>query len=129
GVGGHRIRRRQGLHHHGRAYRRLDGFAVAAGNQQGNQRQGYDKGQGMTEHDGRPFAKGAWNTYTARYSKNSKLTSPVLKGQMSDKLLQPSSGPGRPKDPAKRQAILEAAKSLFMQNGYDGSSMDAIAAE
>jgi TetR/AcrR family transcriptional repressor of mexJK operon len=48
---------------------------------------------------------------------------------MSDKLLQPSSGPGRPKDPAKRLAILEAAKRLFMHNGYDGSSMDAIAAE
>ncbi|MEO4049036.1 TetR/AcrR family transcriptional regulator [Pseudomonas sp. CAU 1711] len=48
---------------------------------------------------------------------------------MSDKSLQPPSGPGRPKDPAKRQAILEAAKCLFMQNGYEGSSMDAIAAE
>lgn len=48
---------------------------------------------------------------------------------MSDKLLQPSSGPGRPKDPAKRLAILEAAKRLFISNGYDGSSMDAIAAE
>ena len=46
---------------------------------------------------------------------------------MPDKLLQPS-GPGRPKDPAKRRAILEAAKSLFLRNGYDGSSMDAIAA-
>ena len=48
---------------------------------------------------------------------------------MSDKLLQSSPGPGRPKDPAKRLAILEAAKCLFMQHGYDGSSMDAIAAE
>jgi TetR/AcrR family transcriptional repressor of mexJK operon len=38
-------------------------------------------------------------------------------------------GPGRPKDPAKRAAILEAAQRLFMRNGYDGSSMDAIAAE
>jgi TetR/AcrR family transcriptional repressor of mexJK operon len=47
---------------------------------------------------------------------------------MPDKLLQPS-GPGRPKDPAKRRAILEAAKCLFLRNGYDGSSMDAIAAE
>ncbi|MDT4861900.1 RutR: pyrimidine utilization regulatory protein R [compost metagenome] len=41
----------------------------------------------------------------------------------------PPSGPGRPKDLAKRQAILEAAKTLFLRNGYDGSSMDAIAAE
>lgn len=40
-----------------------------------------------------------------------------------------SNGPGRPKDPAKRQAILEAAKELFVRNGYDGSSMEAIAAE
>ncbi|MGH8352349.1 MAG: TetR/AcrR family transcriptional regulator [Pseudomonas sp.] len=47
---------------------------------------------------------------------------------MSNKLL-PASGPGRPKDLAKRQAILEAAKTLFLRNGYDGSSMDAIAAE
>ena len=47
---------------------------------------------------------------------------------MPDKLLQPS-GPGRPKDPAKRRAILDAAKNLFLRNGYDGSSMDAIAAE
>ncbi len=47
---------------------------------------------------------------------------------MSNKLL-PASGPGRPKDPAKRQAILEAAKTLFLRQGYDGSSMDAIAAE
>src|SRR5688572_6716805 len=64
--------------------------------------------------------KDAWNTYTARYSKNSELASPVLKSQMSDKSFQPTGGPGRPKDPAKR---------LVMHNGYDGSSMDAIAAE
>ena len=48
---------------------------------------------------------------------------------MSDKSFPPAGGPGRPKDPAKRLAILEAAKRLFMQNGYDGSSMDAIAAD
>ena len=36
---------------------------------------------------------------------------------------------GRPKDPAKREAILCAAKNLFLSKGYDGSSMDAIAAE
>jgi TetR/AcrR family transcriptional repressor of mexJK operon len=43
--------------------------------------------------------------------------------------LLPPNGPGRPKDPAKRAAILEAAKTLFLRHGYDGSSMDAIAAE
>jgi len=35
--------------------------------------------------------------------------------------------PGRPKDPEKRAAILEAAKHLFTERGYDGVSMDAIA--
>lgn len=36
---------------------------------------------------------------------------------------------GRPKDQTKRKAILEAAKALFLRKGYEGSSMDAIAAE
>ncbi len=36
---------------------------------------------------------------------------------------------GRPKDLAKRQAILSAAKDLFLKLGYEGSSMDAIAQE
>lgn len=40
-----------------------------------------------------------------------------------------TSGPGRPKDPAKREAILAAAQVLFLSNGYEGSSMEAIAAE
>lgn len=37
--------------------------------------------------------------------------------------------PGRPKDMAKRAAILDAAKRLFTAEGYDGISMDQIAAE
>ena len=37
-------------------------------------------------------------------------------------------GPGRPKDPGKRQAILCAAKALFLEQGYAGASMDGIAA-
>jgi len=41
----------------------------------------------------------------------------------------PKPGPGRPKDPGKRQAVLDAAKKLFPQHGYDGVSMEAIAAE
>jgi len=41
----------------------------------------------------------------------------------------PPSGPGRPKDQAKRQAILTAAKELFVRNGYASTSMDAVAAE
>ncbi|MBF6024184.1 TetR/AcrR family transcriptional regulator [Lysobacter niastensis] len=40
-----------------------------------------------------------------------------------------SSGPGRPKDLSKRAAILEAAKRMFTQQGFDGASMDQIAAE
>lgn len=38
-------------------------------------------------------------------------------------------GAGRPKDPGKRAAILEAAKAMFPRLGYEGVSMDAIAAE
>lgn len=36
-------------------------------------------------------------------------------------------GPGRPKDLEKRAAILDAAKRLFTTQGFDGTSMDAIA--
>ena len=43
--------------------------------------------------------------------------------------LSAANGPGRPKDLAKRQAILEAAKILFLSNGYANTSMDAVAAE
>lgn len=37
--------------------------------------------------------------------------------------------PGRPKDLGKRAAILEAAKRLFSNEGFNGASMDQIAAE
>ena len=39
-----------------------------------------------------------------------------------------SSGPGRPKDLGKRAAILDAAKELFIEQGFNGVSMDEIAA-
>ena len=39
------------------------------------------------------------------------------------------SSPGRPKDEAKRKAILEAAISLFMSEGVTRSTMDAIASK
>ena len=38
-------------------------------------------------------------------------------------------GPGRPKDLEKRAAILDAAKLLFLEHGFDGTSMDAIATQ
>ncbi|MDQ3160088.1 MAG: TetR/AcrR family transcriptional regulator [Pseudomonadota bacterium] len=37
--------------------------------------------------------------------------------------------PGRPKDPEKRIAILEAARRLFISQGYERVSMDQIASE
>ncbi len=37
-------------------------------------------------------------------------------------------GRGRPKDPRKREAILNAAEELFLRDGFDATSMDAIAA-
>ncbi|TWT18193.1 TetR family transcriptional regulator [Luteimonas marina] len=40
-----------------------------------------------------------------------------------------AAGPGRPKDLAKRAAILDAAKRMFTQHGFEGASMDQIAAE
>ena len=38
-----------------------------------------------------------------------------------------TAGPGRPKDLEKRAAILQSAKRLFTTQGFDGTSMDAIA--
>src|SRR5690606_7537321 len=38
------------------------------------------------------------------------------------------SAPGRPKDLGKSSAILDAARRLFTTDGFDGASMDQIAA-
>jgi TetR/AcrR family transcriptional repressor of mexJK operon len=43
--------------------------------------------------------------------------------------LSAPNGPGRPKDLAKRQAVLDAAKTLFLTKGYANTSMDAVAAQ
>lgn len=40
-----------------------------------------------------------------------------------------AAGPGRPKDLEKRAAILDAAKRLFVERGYNATSMDAVAGE
>src|SRR5690606_40488611 len=40
----------------------------------------------------------------------------------------PRPAPGRPKDLEKGSAILDAARRLFTAHGYDGASMDQIAA-
>lgn len=48
-----------------------------------------------------------------------------MKRDVADK----PAGPGRPKDLAKRAAILDAAKRMFTQHGFEGASMDQIATE
>jgi TetR/AcrR family transcriptional repressor of mexJK operon len=53
-----------------------------------------------------------------------KSTLPV-----SDKPAPRAMGPGRPKDLGKRAAILEAAKQMFLELGFNGVSMDGIAAQ
>ncbi len=40
-----------------------------------------------------------------------------------------AASPGRPKDLVKRAAILEAAKRMFVQHGFERVSMDQVAAE
>ncbi|MGH8031787.1 MAG: TetR/AcrR family transcriptional regulator [Luteimonas sp.] len=40
-----------------------------------------------------------------------------------------AASPGRPKDLSKRATILDAAKRMFIVQGYEGVSMDQIAAE
>ncbi|MBY0421955.1 MAG: TetR/AcrR family transcriptional regulator, partial [Parvularculaceae bacterium] len=47
---------------------------------------------------------------------------------MKEKLMTaPAKGPGRPRDATKEAAIIKAAQDMFMQRGFDGASVDAIA--
>lgn len=48
--------------------------------------------------------------------------------QPSPSQARPVASPGRPKDLAKRAAILDAAERMFLRHGYEGVSMDQIAA-
>jgi TetR/AcrR family transcriptional repressor of mexJK operon len=52
-----------------------------------------------------------------------------LPASNTERATRAPSGPGRPKDLAKRAAILDAAKALFAREGFAGVSMDRIAAE
>lgn len=52
----------------------------------------------------------------------------VMIPEPSNKDARPAASPGRPKDPAKRAAILEAAERMFLEHGFEGVSMDQIAA-
>ena len=56
------------------------------------------------------------------------MSSPTSR-KASAKPAAKAAGPGRPKDLGKRAAILEAAKTLFVEQGYTGVSMDSIAAQ
>ncbi len=57
------------------------------------------------------------------------MVSPMPPANRRKPPARPASGPGRPKDLGKRAAILEAAKQLFSREGFNGVSMDQIAAE
>ena len=56
------------------------------------------------------------------------MVSPPPSASRRKPTAKPASGPGRPKDLGKRAAILEAAKQLFAREGFNGVSMDGIAA-
>jgi TetR/AcrR family transcriptional repressor of mexJK operon len=80
---------------------------------------------------GRPAENPARKATTKRAVTGSSLTT----ADAPDSVATPAppakapAGPGRPKDPAKRAAILDAARTMFIRHGYEGVSMDQIAAQ
>lgn len=54
---------------------------------------------------------------------------PTMTSQPPETAAIKPAGPGRPKDPGKRAAILDAAKRMFVSHGFERVSMDQIAAE
>jgi len=68
---------------------------------------------------------------TARPSRDRPAAKPAAPAKPTPAQSTPAraAGPGRPKDLGKRAAILEAAKRMFTRLGFDGASMDQIAAE
>jgi len=64
---------------------------------------------------------------TARSSRTSSSSQAANSGNARP--VPKAAGPGRPKDLGKRAAILEAAKRMFTRSGFEGASMDQIAAE
>lgn len=57
------------------------------------------------------------------------MTAPSARQPASSGAASKPASPGRPKDLAKGAAILDAAKRMFLQHGYERMSMDQIAAE
>jgi TetR/AcrR family transcriptional repressor of mexJK operon len=50
-----------------------------------------------------------------------------LSGAAPDREAGDKAGPGRPKDPAKREAILQAARALFLGKGFSAVGIEEIA--
>ncbi len=68
---------------------------------------------------------GARSPFTSKY-KTGGYTNDMTS---SPSVIAKPNAPGRPKDPGKRAAILDAAKRLFVSQGFERVSMDQIAAE
>src|SRR5690606_31637877 len=79
-----------------------------------------------TENQGFDAHRGRSQLLNCRYANFTQPESSIIMSAMSRPARNPTP-PGRPKDLEKRAAILDAAKTLFPERGYEGTSMDAIA--